>query len=188
MNDLILFALEEEAPNLFSYDNVFAIGVGKVNAAIMTMHLIQAYNPKRVINLGTAGGITVHSGIHRVKKFIQHDVNLQALGKAPGEHLGDSLSVITLPGEGITCATGDFFVSERDKLRMDCDVVEMEAYSIAKACLVKGVEFEVWKYISDTADHTAGDEWKNSVSSGEEHYIKVLEDLNVDLIEGESRK
>jgi len=185
MNDLILFALKEEAPNLFGYENVFEIGVGKVNAAITTMHLIQVYNPKRIINLGTAGGITVHSGIHRVNKFIQHDVNLQALGKAPGEHLGDSLSIITKPGEGITCATGDFFVSERDKLRMQCDVVEMEAYSIAKACLVKGVEFEIWKYVSDTADESAGTEWKNSVSSGEEHYMKVLEDLNVDLIEKE---
>ena len=188
MNDLILFALKEEAPNLFGYENVFEIGVGKVNAAITTMHLIQVYNPKRIINLGTAGGITMHSGIHRVNKFVQHDVNLQALGKAPGEHLGDSLSIITLPGEGITCATGDFFVSERDKLRMQCDVVEMEAYSIAKACRVKGVEFEVWKYVSDMADDTASDAWKNSVSAGEEHYIRVLEDLNVELLEGEARK
>jgi hypothetical protein len=35
------------------------------------------------------------------------------------------------------------------------------------------------------ADDTAGDAWKNSVSAGEEHYMKVLEDLNVDLIEKE---
>jgi nucleoside phosphorylase len=64
----------------------------------------------------------------------------------------------------------------------------MEAYSIAKSCLVKGVKFEIWKYVSDTADESAGTEWKNSVSLGQEHYMKVLEDLSVNLIEGDLKK
>lgn len=183
MNDLIVFALESEAPNLAQYENVFFLGVGKVNAAIATMRLISAYNPKRIINLGTAGGITVDKGIHRVNKLIQHDVNLKPLGLNPGFHLHDELSVISLSGEGVTCASGDFFVLEPDKLRTDCDIVEMEAYSIVKACKVMNVEVEVYKYISDSADANAIQEWRDNVSEGERHYLQVLENLNVKLIE-----
>ena len=143
MNDLILLALTSEAPNLFKYKNVHETGVGKVNAAITTMVYINHFRPKRIISLGTAGGITVNSGIHRVKKVIQHDVNLKALGLEPGIHLLDDMSVLTLPGEGITCASGDVFVDNPDKLRVPCDVVEMEAYSVVKAARLYDLEIDI---------------------------------------------
>ena len=182
MNDLVLFALAGEAPNLFKYQNVLSVGVGKVNSAIMTMHYIRVFKPKRIINLGTAGGVSVHSGIHRVNTIIQHDVNLRPLGLEPGIHLLDDMSILNLGGEGITCASGDFFVADKNRLRVPCDLVEMEAYSIAKAAMVSGVEVEVWKYVSDAADESAGKVWRDSVSAGEEYYVKVLEDLGVDLV------
>ena len=182
MNDLVLFALESEAPNLFKYQNVLSVGVGKVNSAIMTMHYIRVFKPNRIINLGTAGGVRVHSGIHRVNRLVQHDVNLRPLGLEPGIHLLDDMSVLNLGGEGVTCASGDFFVADKDKLRIPCDLVEMEAYSIAKAAMLSAVEIEIWKYVSDTADESAGKVWRDSVSAGEEHYVKVLEELNVELI------
>ena len=87
-NDIVVFALREEAPNLFAkYKNIFCIGVGKVNSAINTTILINNYKPDRVINLGTAGSITLQPDIYRINKLIQHDVNLQAVGLAPGYHL-----------------------------------------------------------------------------------------------------
>ena len=156
MTDIILLALESEAPSLFEYDNVFCVGVGKVNAAITTMHLLHTIKPDRVINLGTAGGITLSSGIHRVNTIVQHDVNLTPLGLNIGDQLNDPLNIIQLSGAGVVCASGDVFVSDRDKLRIVCDVVEMEAYSIAKACRLTGIEVEIWKYISDSADGSAG--------------------------------
>ena len=138
MNDLVLFALKAEAPRLFRYNNVFEIGVGKVNAAIMTTLLINMYRPKRIINLGTAGGVKLLSGIHRVNYVFQHDFNLTSMGLAPGQILGDNNSFIKLPGEGHTCATGDIHVTERHKIRLDCDMVDMESYSIAKICKIIG--------------------------------------------------
>ena len=110
MNDLIVFALKSEAPELFEkYQNVFEVGVGKVNAAINTLKLIYQYKPDRIINLGTAGGITVGTGIYRINRFCQHDVNLLPLGYNPGHHLNDEHSFITLEGEGkfvpaVTCS------------------------------------------------------------------------------------
>jgi len=184
MNDLILFAMREEAPTLFAkYRNVYCVGIGKVNSALNTMLLIQELKPNRVINLGTAGGLTVGSGIYRINNVFQHDVNLKPVGLKPGEHLNDPYSFINLGGEGKTCASGDLFVTEPNKLRIDCDIVEMEAYSIAKACLLTGTQCDIWKYISDKADENANVTWKEQVAAGEVHYYRILDELKINLLE-----
>jgi adenosylhomocysteine nucleosidase len=184
MNDIIVFALKSEAPNLFQrYKNIFEIGVGKVNAAINTANLIHRYNPKRIINLGTAGGITVGTGIYRIKKLFQHDVNLIDLGYPPGHHMNDNLSYISLEGEGKICGSGDLFVTQPERIRIECDIIEMEAYSVAKACLMNNVEVEVFKYITDTADENASKDWQTHVASGELLYEHVLRQLNIKLEE-----
>ena len=183
MNDLVLFALEDEAPNLFKeYSNVHTIGVGKVNAAIHTMRLCNLYHPKRIINLGTAGGIRLGHGIHRINTVWQHDVNLMALGMQPGIHFNDPESMIIMPGLGKTCASGDMFITEPDKLRVECDVVDMEAYSVAKVANCLGLDIEVWKYISDPADAGAGKTWKEQVAAGEPFYRQVLEQIGAKLL------
>ena len=182
MNDLIVFALEDEAPNLFKeFANVHCIGVGKVNAAINTMRLCQLYHPKRIINMGTAGGIRLGHGVHRINTVWQHDVNLMALGMKPGIHFNDPESMIIMPGVGKTCASGDIFITEPAKLRVECDVVDMEAYSVAKVANRLGLDIEVWKYISDPADSSAGKTWKEQVSAGEELYKEVLKELQIKL-------
>lgn len=176
--------MREEAPNLIDkYRNMFCIGVGKVNAALNTMMLINTYKPRRVINLGTAGGIRVDSGVYRINEVIQHDVNLTAVGLEPGVHFHDLHSSIELGGQGKTCASGDIFVTEPHKLRVDCDIIEMEAYSVAKACLLTGTPVEIWKYISDKADENAGMTWQEQVAAGEDLYMKVLKDLEAILEE-----
>lgn len=183
-SDLVVFAMPDEAPNLFQkYKNVHCIGVGKVNSAINITMLINTYKPTKIINLGTAGSIDLEPSIYRINKLIQHDVNLIAVGLAPGYHLNDTLNIIKLPGKGKICASGDMFVTEAHKLRVHCDMVEMEAYSVAKACIIHGIKCEIWKYISDKADENAGVTFQEQVAAGEELYMKVLQDLNVNLEE-----
>jgi adenosylhomocysteine nucleosidase len=178
--NLVVLALEAEAPNLVAnYRNVFVVGVGKVQSAINTMRLIHLHRPRRVINVGTAGGITLTSGIHRVNRIVQHDVNLMPLGLNPGEHPHDEKSVMVLDGEGVVCGSGDVFVTAPDKLRMHCDLVEMEAFSVAKAALATGIDCEIWKWISDSADDNSSSDWQERVSAGEPHYIEILEQLGV---------
>lgn len=182
MPDLIVFALENEASQLVQrHNNVHVVGVGKVNAAVNLTRLIYRYHPRRVINLGTAGGITVGAGIHRINRVVQHDVNLIPLGLEPGYQLNDDHSIIDLPGSGLTCATGDLFVTEPDKIRVTCDVVDMEAYSVARVCKEMHIECEIWKYISDNASGDSPDTWQKEVKSGIESYEQILNDLNVVL-------
>lgn len=182
MKDLILLALPEEAPTLFDrYTNICTIGVGKVASAINTMRLINLHRPNRIINLGTAGGITVGSGIYRCNRVLQHDVNHMPIGLLPGETFRDELGFIELGGEGKICASGDLFVTEPHKLRIACDIVEMEAYSVARSAKSTDIEIEIYKYISDNADAAAGQTWQEQVSAGEQHYIEILEQLNATL-------
>lgn len=184
MRDIIVMALKEEAPSLFAqYSNVFEIGIGKVNAAINTMRLISKYGPVRIINLGTAGGLTVGTGIYRINKVFQHDMNCIAMGVKPGQIPYDDNSVIELPGNGKICASGDLFVTEPNKLRLNTDIIEMEAYSVAKACLLTQTEVEIYKYITDVADENAVDNWRQQVSNGELLYKHVLSQLEVKLEE-----
>ena len=53
----------------------------------------------------------------------------------------------------LTCATGDSFVES--EIGVKADVVDMEAYAIAKVCYLESIPFACFKYISDFADDGA---------------------------------
>lgn len=180
MNDLILIALISEAPNLYSkYENVFHTGVGKVNAALTAAQLIERYKPNRVFNFGTAGGITVnHGGLYKCTKFSQRDMHVS--GCLVGQELVDHLSPIEFSISGLHLSTGDNFVTDPAEAK-GADLVDMEAYAIAKACNATGTEFICYKYISDMADENAADHFLDNIHKGEEHYERILEQYSVAL-------
>ena len=95
MKDIILIALENEAPNMAKWDNVFFTGVGKINAAITAAKLIQKYKPDTVWNFGTAGGIKLDHGCHEMVNFVERDK-----GKCP-----EALELM-LPKDPITISMG----------------------------------------------------------------------------------
>jgi adenosylhomocysteine nucleosidase len=177
MKDIVLVAIREEAPDLAYMMNLFYTGVGKVNAAMVASEVIAKYRPQRIINFGTAGGITVLPGFYQCTQFVQRDMTCTALGCVPGQtpfetdvYLGDS--------SGLTCSTGDNFVMN-PKLEIPADIVDMEAYAIAKACAKYRVEFVCWKYISDQANQTAHNDWQQQVARGQSHYISKLKELQL---------
>jgi adenosylhomocysteine nucleosidase len=184
MNKLILIALEQEAPHMANWPNVFFTGVGKVNAAITAATLIEKYNPDMVINFGTAGGITLDKGIHEIKNFIQRDMKCCELGCEIGQTPFEDCTFISTSGstslmmlEGYTCSTGDNFVNGPQDNPVLSDVVDMEAYAIAKACQKENVTFKCFKYISDNADENANEDWSKTVADGEKHYMRIYERL-----------
>lgn len=174
MKNIIIIALEHEAPNMAKWDNVFFSGVGKVNAAITAAKLIQKYKPDTVWNFGTAGGIVLKEGCHEMVNFVERDK-----GECPSSlELMLPKDPITISnGVGFTCSTGDNFVTDPD-LKIPAHVVDMEAFAIAKACQQAHVEFRCFKYISDSADDTADTNWLDNVQKGEEHFIKLYEELS----------
>jgi len=180
MRDLIFIALKAEAPELAFSMKVFYTGVGKVNAAMTAAECISKYNPKRVINFGTSGGVTVKSGFHQVSKFIQRDMMCCELGSLPGQTPFED-NIIIDNGEGLTCSTGDNFVTDSNLL-IPADVVDMEAYAIAKVCKKHNIEFLCYKFVSDGANSDSLNDWRTTVSQGQEYYINKLKELNISLV------
>ena len=162
MNDIIIIAIKDEAPNLAKYRNVIFCGVGKINAAIATTEAIQFFNPKRIINFGTAGGITVGSGLHKCGQFIQRDMLCMPLGFAVGQTPFED-EVIIKTGDGLLCSSGDNFVTEKVT---QGDVVDMEAFAIAKVCKKENIRFRCFKFISDEANENAKSEWIENCKKG----------------------
>tara|TARA_B100000963_G_scaffold361763_1_gene399358 strand:- start:3029 stop:3589 length:561 start_codon:yes stop_codon:yes gene_type:complete len=177
-DNIILIALEQEAPNMAKWGNVFFTGVGKVNAGITAGKLIEKYQPKVVWNFGTAGGISVSSGIHEMKNFVQRDMLCSELGFGIGQTPFESDGIISFgdPIDDMCCSSGDNFVSGDADLGIIADVVEMEAYAIAKACKLANVDFKCYKYVSDQADENASKDWHETVADGEQFYMNTYLD------------
>lgn len=178
MTNLILMALPDEAPGLKSRTNIFYTGVGKVNAAMTTATLIERYKPTKIINLGTAGGITVGPGLYRVTKFVQRDMLCVPLGCKLGQTPFEDTIILETDADGYTCSTGDSFVTNPE-LEIPADLVDMESYAIAKVCLKHNVEFICYKFISDNANSSASSDWATMISSGQDSYIDILSKLGI---------
>ena len=175
----IIVALEEELPEkILPEFNIFYSGVGKINATLKTAEVIYKTNPKLVINYGSAGALNKNlSGLHQVTTFYQRDMDVTDLGFMVGETPLDDINQISLDEKGLSCGTGDSFVSSNQALQTD--LVDMEAYAIAKVCLINKLDFMCFKFISDNADAEAGDNWVKNMSLGKNFFRdKILNLFN----------
>ena len=71
---------------------------------------------------------------------------------------------IDLDSGGLGCGTGDNFVSKPPE--MISDLVDMEAYALAKICQQKAVEFYCFKFVSDNANGDAANDWTQQLELG----------------------
>ena len=172
MDKLFIAAIKEETVGLdyFNYT-----GVGKINATYNTLRLINLYKPKIIINYGTAGAINTElNGIIECTKFYQRDMDTRSLDFELGETPFDNIKEIIISKNGFSCGTGDNFVNQ--KIDMEVDVVDMEAYAIAKVCKFEKIEFRCFKYISDNADKNAKIDWSENFALGAETFSKFYND------------
>jgi adenosylhomocysteine nucleosidase len=184
MKDIvILVALEEELPrDSLKEFHVEYTGVGKINACFKTIEVINTYSPKLIINYGTAGSLKDNlTGLCEVSKFFQRDMDASDLGFKIGETPFDNISNISFGNEGLSIGTGDNFVIQKPKIVTD--LVDMEAYAIAKVCLLKKINFLCFKYVSDKADKNAPNNWEKNTSNGKIAFQKKMQELHKDLIE-----
>ena len=163
---LIVVALENELPrDLVEGWQIVYSGVGKVNATITLCDALASFSPKKVVNYGSAGALRKGlSGLYRVTRFQQRDMDVRALGFALGQTPFEDDVIIDLDVDGLSCGTGDNFVSAPPE--MNSDLVDMEAYALAKICQQKGVEFHCFKFISDNANSDAANDWIQKLALG----------------------
>jgi adenosylhomocysteine nucleosidase len=177
---LILVAVAEElsVKDLPGYQ-IHYTGVGKINASIKTLEIIKDYSPTHVINYGTAGSLNKKlKGLVEVTQFFQRDMDATPLGFKIGQTPFDEIEEINFGSAGYSCGTGDSFVTQTPKLRTD--LVDMEAYAIAKICYLKDIKFRCFKYVSDNANEGANDDWIKNVSMGKKLFIERMRNLAID--------
>ena len=78
--------------------------------------------------------------------------------------------------KGFTCYTQDKFATTKPDGY--CNVVDMEAYALAKVCMHFGADFKCLKFISDIigqGDQTS--EWQANKALGVEMFESTLKDL-----------
>ena len=184
MSHTTLIAVLDEAKGLEAHPKIIT-GVGKINA---TFAACVAANTgvKKIFNFGTAGVVRDRSLIGklvRVQHIVQRDMMampLELRGVTPYE-TGPAAATISLPkvNSGITLGTGDSFVNGPDEWfgTESVDIVDMEAYAIAKVCKRLNIEFECYKYVSDFADEDADVDWKNNVNKGTALFKTVLDSV-----------
>ena len=173
---LIVCALKIETQNQLDDYNVLYTGVGKVNATYeLVNHLVKIQDvPKLIINYGTAGSRKIKKKtLVDCTKFVQRDMDVTGLGFMRGETPFESDPPLMLdfgitPLNNIkrraTCGSGDSFVEDRTQYYGE--VVDMEAYALAKVCYKEKIPFVSFKYITDGADEQAHEDWEANLADG----------------------
>ncbi|RYZ07140.1 MAG: 5'-nucleosidase [Myxococcales bacterium] len=183
-------ALELESQGLFAARGVQVLytGIGKVNAAYRLTRAIAEHRAEhgaapRVVNFGTVGSPTLGAGsVVACRRFVQRDMDVSGLGFPLGTTpFEDVPAVLEFPAlfpelPEAVCGTGDRF--ETGKPLVDCDVIDMEGYALAKVCHLESVELGAVKFVTDGADGTAGVDWQDNLPRAArafvEHYDLLL--------------
>lgn len=182
-------ALAAESDGVFEAAGIPVLfcGVGKVNAAIALTRELRRYAqagrpPPSVVNFGSAGS-RVHATGSMVAchEFVQRDMDVSGLGFALGVTPFDDAPPMLafdprferLPSA--RCGSGDSFAMSA--CPVECGVVDMEAYALAKVCWLEGAPFACVKYVTDGADHAAADHWRDNVHKAAEEFLRLYRRL-----------
>lgn len=173
-------------------------GIGKVNAAIGTLTLLNNYKPELVINTGVAGGASQEAHVMDVivgSTIAYHDVWCgpgTQYGEASGYPLyfeSDKRYTSLIPSRedikhGLICS-GDKFIASMSEVESIQKVfphvlaVDMESATIAQVCYLRKVPMIVMRVISDSPgaskDNTAqyNDFWQDAPS----HTFDLVQEL-----------
>ena len=186
---LVVMALPVESSGVFEAAGVPVLycGVGKINAAIALTKELSRYAQQEqemplVVNFGSAGSRCFATGtLVACQEFVQRDMDVSdlgfALGVTPYDEAPPSLlfdPVFTgLPSA--VCGSGDSFATT--DIDVECAVVDMEAYALAKVCWHEEARFACVKYVTDGADPAAADDWRRNVHLAAEQFLQLFRSL-----------
>lgn len=189
---LLVMALPLESQGVFENAGIPVLytGIGKVNAAYaLTRRLAEyvhaAVPLPQVINFGTVGSRRHPTGtVLECHAFVQRDMDVTGLGVPLGvTPFEDIPARLEFPAafdqlpRGC-CGSGDSFVMS--EATMECDVVDMEGYALAKVCWIERVAFTSVKYVTDGADHASGQDWHSNLKLAAERFLALYRSMFVE--------
>lgn len=183
---LIVMALPQESRGQMERAGaqVLYTGVGKVNAAAALARRLAELRcagnaATRVVNLGTAGSrnIAAHTLV-ACHRFSQRDMDVSGLGFPVGVTPFDETPPVIefspvfpqLPQK--TCSSGDSFATHLHAF--EGDVVDMEAFALARVCLSEHVSFGCAKYITDGADADSAAHWEEALDAASHSFAELF--------------
>ena len=134
-------------------------GIGKANAAMAAAYCCQTFHPALICNLGAAGATNdsfALGDILHVTEAIEYD-RPELRSNEPHVHSPHILEGFPFA----KIATQDTPVidpSQRKEIAPFARLVDMEAASIIQACGRFQTKCVIFKFVSDTPDHTHGDD------------------------------
>lgn len=188
---LIVMALPQESGGRLEAvgAELLYTGVGKVNAAATLARWLAEIRVSGrplplVINMGTAGSRSLPSHtLVACNRFAQRDMDVTGLGFEPGvTPFDETPAVIEFPPvlpalPQRTCSTADSFATHQH--RVDGDVVDMEAFALARVCVSERARFGCVKYVTDGADADSAAHWQAALDAASRAFERVyLELLN----------
>ena len=172
MNSIVVLAAipDELIPNSINGIKIYYTGIGKINAAYWTTKVILEQKPRLILNVGTAGVLTVQNlgKACEVRSVVERDFLAMPLAERGTVPFDNSKNEFILSDNGLKVATGDSFVSENDSWlnQQNIDLVDMELFAIAKVSNKLGIPCKAIKYGSDLANSDAPSEWEKSLDKG----------------------
>ena len=173
-------------------------GIGKVNAAMGTLTLINAFLPDYVINSGVAGGADLSVNVMDVvagARVAYHDVWCgpeSELGQVQGLPLyfeGASRLLDLVPEregihKGLICS-GDQFIDKLEDIKRikgsfpDALAVDMESGAISQVCYLNKVPFLALRVISDSpgASHDNTKQYLDFWTDAPQETFMMLKDI-----------
>lgn len=172
--------LELDAKNLPQGVGIHYTGVGKLNAAITTMRAIEKFQPKLIINFGTAGAVHPGTtGLLGIRRVVQRDIMAEPLsprGQVP--YCNRPQEYFSTTGQ-YSCGSGDSFVTQHDPW-LDAQgiaVVDMELFAIAAVAHEHTIPWMAYKFVTDHANEDSGKDWAQKVNHGEVLFLDVLKKI-----------
>lgn len=176
-------------------------GVGKVNAAVTTQILIDAFGAEAVIFTGVAGAVDPKLDVGDIVvsvDCVQHDMDVTALGFPRGTIPFQETSVFAADKELTRLASeagkrlfhgrtklgrvlsGDQFIADRStvvRLREELQgaCTEMEGAAVAQVCVMNDVPFVVIRSMSDKADGSAHVSFTEFTVQASENSYRIVE-------------
>jgi adenosylhomocysteine nucleosidase len=182
---LIVMALPQESRGRLEAAgaHILYTGVGKVNAAAALARRLAelrcaAAPPSLVVNMGTAGSrrVAAHSLV-ACHRFRQRDMDVRGLGFARGVTPFDTAPPeLEFPAvfthlSHVVCSTADSFAT--DEHPVDGDVVDMEAFALARVCMSEQLSFACAKYVTDGADADSAAHWEAALDAAARSFEQV---------------
>lgn len=179
-------------------------GVGKVNAAMGTVSMIDNYNPELIINTGVAGGMNSNVNVMDMVVGSQvcfHDVwcgfnDSNVRGQVQGLPLyfeGSSKVIDMIPKQdGVHCGlivSGDQFIDNIEQVESirenfpEALAVDMESGAIAQVCHVRSTPFVSMRVISDSpgAGHNNTVQYNDFWTDAPAHTLAIVKELLLKL-------